>query len=338
MREMTADPAADPAADETPRPYRGTSHGQASGRTHSSIRGSGTRGRGARRRGARGPGPSKLVFRLRRAWASPAVRSALLVYLPLTLLALAGWRIAASDLWRERIASTITTGWERLAARPEFAIRGVEVRGASPPLAALIRDTLEVVPGTSSLMLDLDIVRQRIERLGPVERATVRFDPAGMLVVSVTERVPAALFRAADGRLVVIDDTGTEIGPAGSRAAHPSLPVVLGAGAPQHIAEVEAILDSAPELVPRLRALVRVGGRRWDLVLEDGRLVMLPERDFLGALEWLRVRELEERLLERDIAVVDLRVATRPVVRLTPRAIEALRVQRALSVSGGKDT
>ena len=293
---------------------------------------------GVSRARPRGPGPSKLAFRLRRAWASPAVRSALLVYLPLSLLALAGWRIAASDVWRERIGATVAATWERLAARPEFAVRGIEVEGAKPALAALIRETIGLTPGMSSLKLDLEALRTRIERLGPVESASVRFDPAGTLVVSVIERVPAALFRRGDGQLVVVDRAGVEIGPAASREAHPRLPVVLGEGAARHIPEVEAILESAPEIVPRLRALVRIGERRWDLVLEGGLLVMLPETGFLDALEWLRRRDREERLLARDIAVVDLRLVERPTVRSTPRALEALRIERALQASGGRDT
>ena len=45
----------------------------------------------------KGPGPSKLSYRLSRAWAKPILRNAVLVYLPLVLLAIAGWRVAAHD-------------------------------------------------------------------------------------------------------------------------------------------------------------------------------------------------------------------------------------------------
>jgi cell division protein FtsQ len=63
---------------------------------------------------------------------------------------------------------------------------------------------------------------------------------------------------------------------------------------------------------------VRVGGRRWNLRLDSGIDIALPEEDASGA--WHRLAELErsEGILERDIQMVDLRLPDRLVVRATP--------------------
>ena len=82
----------------------------------------------------KGPGPSKLSYRLSRAWAKPILRNAVLVYLPLVLLAIAGWRIAAHDGLRGMIEAKVVDLGEQFAARPEFAVRGVTVTGGSDEL------------------------------------------------------------------------------------------------------------------------------------------------------------------------------------------------------------
>lgn len=292
----------------------------------------------ARPEARRGPGPSKLSYRLARAWAKPMLRSAVLVYLPLLALAIAGWRVAAHDAWRGAIVAEALALVDSFVTRPEFAVRGVAVTGGSPKLNAEVRRALAVRPGMSSLRLDVEALRRRAEALGPVERATVRFDSEGTLRVTITERMPAALYRRIDGVLVLIDRTGVEIGPAGPRASHPDLPLILGEGAPGHISEVLTLLAAAPELAPRLRAAIRVGERRWDLALDRDMLIRLPEDGSLDALARIMALHYGEELLDRDLAVIDMRVPDRPALRMTPEAAETYQIRKAVTAIGGKET
>ena len=293
----------------------------------------------AARSGARpGPGPSKLSYRLARAWAKPRVRNAVLVYLPLAALALAGWRVAAHDAWRDAIRAEAAALVERVAARPEFAVRGVEVAGATAPLEAEVRGVVAVRPGMSSLRLDVERLRRRVEALGAVKRAAVRFDSRRVLRVSVVQRIPVAVFRRPDGVLVLVDGDGVEIGPAGERAAHPDLPLLLGAGAPAHVDEALGLLATAAEVAPRLRALVRVGERRWDMVLDRDMLVRLPAEDSLDALARVMALHYGEELLDRGLAVIDMRVPERPTLRMTPEAAETYQIRKAVTAIGGEET
>lgn len=286
----------------------------------------------------RGPGPSKFSYRLARAWAKPVLRGVVLVYLPLAALALAGWRVAAHDDWRGAIEAQARTLIDEIVSRPEFAVRGVEVIGGGPALKNEIRRVLAVRPGMSSLRLDVEALRRRVEALGAVERAGVRFDSEGTLRVAVTERTPAALFRRLDGVLVLVDRSGVEIGPAGPRADHPRLPLVLGEGATRQVAEVLRLLAAAPEIAPRLRAAVRVGQRRWDLVLDREMLIRLPAEDSLGALARVMALHYGEELLDRDLAVIDMRVPERPTLRMSPEAAETYQIRKAVTAIGGKET
>jgi cell division protein FtsQ len=279
-----------------------------------------------------------LRYRLSRAWAKPITRSAVLVYLPLVVLAIAGWRIAANDQWRGMIEDKVSEVIERIVARPEFAVRGVAVIGGSSELQATVRRTLAVQAGMPSMKLDIEELRLRVEGLGAVETATVQFDPQGTLRVAVVERIAAVLFRRADGVLVMLDEGGVEIGPAGPRANYPALPVILGAGAQDRVGEVIALIETAPDIVPRLRAFVSVGERRWDVVLDHDMLIKLPAEGSLEALSRIMALQYGEELLDRDIAVIDMRLPERPALRMTPEAAEIYQIRKAIAAIGGEDT
>ena len=286
----------------------------------------------------RGPGPSKLAYRIARAWAKPMLRGALLVYLPLALLAVAGWRVAANDAWRGAIEARARGLVNDIVSRPEFAVRGVSVSGGSPAVDEKVLGVLGVYPGMSSLRLDVEALRRRAEALGPVESATVRFDSEGTLRVAVTQRVPVALFRRVDDVMVLVDRNGVEIGPAGPRADYPHLPLLLGKGAPGHVAELLGLLAEAPEIVPRLRAAIRVGERRWDLALDRNMLIRLPAEGAQDALAQVMALQYGEELLDRDLAVIDMRVPSRPTLRLAPDAADTYQIRKAVTAIGGKRT
>lgn len=285
-----------------------------------------------------GPGPSKLRYRLTRAWAKPAVRNVAMVYLPLALVGLIGWRLAADDQIRMAVEVRATQIAERFAARPEFAVKGVQVRGASAGLRDAVVETVALAPGTSSLKLDLEAIRRNVEALGPVKSARVRLDPHGLLKVGVTERVARALWRNEAGGLVLIDAEGVIIGVVGERGDRADLPLILGEGARGRTAEVLGLIEAAPSLLPRIRAFVRVGQRRWDVVLARDVIVMLPERDAEEALARVIGLHIGEDLLDRDLAAIDMRLEGRPTLRLTPGALELYRLHKVAAAEAGEDT
>ncbi|MEM7498382.1 MAG: cell division protein FtsQ/DivIB [Pseudomonadota bacterium] len=294
----------------------------------------------ALRRGLRrapiGPGPSKLAYRLRRAWAKPTTRSAVLVYLPLALLGIVGWRVVADDTLRRAAEEGVVAGWEAIAARPEFALKGLVVTGAAPHLQAEVQRAIGLEAGATSLGVDVGALRERVTGIGGVADATVQIDPAGVLRVHIDPRPAVALWRDGAGHLFSVATDGTMVSPVLRRAAFPALPVLIGPRAEEAVAEALAILDGAPELRERLRAFVRVGERRWDLVLDRDLRIMLPAERPGEALARILAAKRDE-ILERDLAVIDLRLPDRPTLRLTPRAIEALRLAGVLAAQEGED-
>jgi cell division protein FtsQ len=62
-----------------------------------------------------------------------------------------------------------------------------------------------------------------------------------------------------------------------------SLPLVVGEGAEKKVKGFVDEIAAYPALAGKVRAYVRVGDRRWDLLLDNGVRIMLPETDPLKA-------------------------------------------------------
>ena len=86
------------------------------------------------------------------------------------------------------------------------------------------------------------------------------------------------VWRSAAG-LELLDQNGVRVAEVDSRLRRPDLPLIAGEGAEAHVPEALALLAETRPVAERLRGLVRVGERRWDLVLDRGQVVKLPEPD-----------------------------------------------------------
>lgn len=290
----------------------------------------------AQRRGP-GPGPSRIAYRLSRLWKKPLVRRAATA-LPVAAALLLVSQLAADPSVRGFFDRQRQAVVAALSSRPEFAVRGIRMAGASEPLSRVIEQTVALPTGASSLTLDVGAIQEKVASLGAVRSARVKLGPDGILLISVDERVPEALWRDGEDRLWLADRQGVAVGPAGPRADHPALPVVMGRGAQAAMAEALALFRAVPELRPRLRAFVRVGQRRWNVALDRGLTIMLPEQGAEAALARVMALHYGEELLDRDLAVVDMRLGARPTLRLTPEAMDVLRLRDATGPGRGKET
>jgi cell division protein FtsQ len=101
------------------------------------------------------------------------------------------------------------------------------------------------------------------------------------------------------------------------------LPLFVGAGAGVRAKEFLALLDRHPAVRARMRAAVLVAERRWNVVLDNGIDVRLPEDALTQALDRLVQLDRDKALLTRDIVAVDLRLPDRVTVRLSDDAYAA---------------
>lgn len=281
----------------------------------------------------RDPAPSRWAYRWHRLWLTPLFRATVRVGLPLAAMA------GAAALWlhdegrRADLRAVYDDLRGQFQNRPEFMVNLIAIEGASPVLAEAIRVGLALTLPRSSFDIDLAAARARVEMFDAVERAELRILSGGTLQVSVTERLPALVWRAPDG-VWLVDAGGHRVAQIGARSLRGDLPLIAGQGAADAAPEALALIAAAGPLVPRLRGLVRMGERRWDLVLDRDQRILLPEDTPVRALERLLALDQAEGILAKDITAVDLRNDRRPTLRLTSEAALTLR-QIRLAQTGG---
>ena len=275
----------------------------------------------------RDPAPSRLAYRLNRMMLRPIMRRLIHIGIPAFLAALVAGIWLSDETRRAHLTGGIDGIVDKVQHREAFMVKMMTIEGASPVVDKGLRAMLPVDLPASSFDIDLDTLRERVLKLDAVESVDLRIKPGGILSAVVTERVPVVMWRHARG-IELLDKTGHRVASATSREVRGDLPIVAGEGADRAAAEALALIDAAGPILPRLRGLERVGERRWDVVLDRGQRIKLPADGALQALERAIALDRAQDMLARDVTVVDLRHAARPVVRLGLEAQNAIRVAR----------
>jgi cell division protein FtsQ len=267
------------------------------------------------------PAPSRWSWRMQRLMLTPGFLLMLRAGLPFALtLAAATWWLSDPDN-QTAIRDTVADARAAIEQRPEFMVNLMAIDGGDAELAERVRTAVPLDFPISSFDLDPDAIRARILEMPPIKQASVRIRPGGVLQIDLTPRVPVAVWRRPEG-LSVIDDTGTQVATIDRRAMFPELPVIAGEKANAHVVEALDLIAAGAPLGDRLRGLVRLGERRWDVVLDRNQRILLPATGAVQALERVIALDGVEELLERDIARIDLRIAGRPTVRMNATATE----------------
>jgi len=202
-----------------------------------------------------------------------------------------------------------------------FRILTVALSGNAHVSREEVLRTAGVTARTSLPFLDVEDARERLKTNPWIADASVLKLYPGELQIGITEREPFAVWQQ-QGQLFVIAADGTVLEPyVAARLLR--LPLVVGRGADKRAREFLAALDSYPEIRDEVRASVLVGERRWNLRLRNGQDVRLPEVEPGRALERLADLDRDLKLTSRDVVAIDLRVADRVTVRLSPAAAQA---------------
>jgi cell division protein FtsQ len=279
------------------------------------------------------PAPSIWSYRVQRLWLTPLFRKVLRVGLPSFAVVFVVGIYVGDEARRTAMVEGLQELRQEIEARPEFRVNVLGIDGASDSLTEEIRGALALEFPVSSFDLDLAAMRQRVEALPAVAAADLRIQSGGYLAVRVTERVPALIWQTREGP-VLIDAEGHFVGTLRDRPDAAGLPLVGGDGADHVVSEALALHAAAAPLGDRLRGLVRMGERRWDVVLTDGRRILLPQEGAAQALDRALALDDATDILGRDVLRVDLRNPDRLTVQLTPEALDELRRLRALERGG----
>ncbi len=240
--------------------------------------------------------------------------SILLLAVTLGYGAIAGGHVAAVVDW-------VKDARDGAANAIGFRIAAISLTGPKEVSREEILTTAGVTGRASLLFLDADAARMRLLANPWIADAAVLKLYPDRLQITITERQAFALWQM-DGRVSVIASDGTVLEPF-VEDRYVGLPLVVGRGAERQAKDFLAIVDCYPDIRSVLRASVLVAERRWNLRLDNGIDVRLPEGNVEQALERLVMLDREKKLLSRDIVAVDLRLPDRASVRLSDAAAQA---------------
>ncbi len=263
----------------------------------------------------RDPAPSRLGYKFSRWMLSPFIKKLVFFGMPLVILLLPVFIFLKDQNNKNLVEEIVLDFYRKVIERPEFMLSALSIQGSSDSLNAEIREILGLNFPISSFDLDLADLRNRVLSLPPVETAEVRLEGGSILHVKVKEKVPALLLKDDTG-IHVLNKIGDYIRPLLSTEYGSKLPVITGEGAQKAAAEAFILFSALYDKLDEVRGLVLVGGRRWNIVLKSGQVIMLPEKKSEQAVQKILILDKAEKILSRDIAVIDFRLPYRITLRL----------------------
>jgi cell division protein FtsQ len=210
-----------------------------------------------------------------------------------------------------------------------FKVDNIMVEGREHADPQTLLALINVQKGDPLFSFDPAAAQDLISGIGWVRSARIERRWPGTIYIGLTERVPLALWQQ-DKKQVLLDTDGHSITSEGLKE-FAGLPVVIGEDAPAHAADLISSLKAEPSIAARLKAASRIGGRRWDLLMDNGVLVRLPEEDMPLALSTLARAQEQDAILQKPLESIDLREAGRLIVQTRPGAVEEYKA----SLTGG---
>lgn len=214
-----------------------------------------------------------------------------------------------------------------------LGIERITISGIAELSEAEVLHAAGIDPRVSLAFFDANEARTRLEAQPLIREASVRKLFPNEVAIQITEREPYALWQR-NGEISIIAADGTVIDRLrNARFAH--LPLVVGEGANEKARDYVAMLQEVGSLRIGIRGATLVSGRRWNMKLENGVDLRLPEIGAAEALKRLAKLDRDNRLLDRDILSVDLRQEDRVTVRLTEEAALARAEKAKTKKTGG---
>ncbi|MBL4693581.1 MAG: cell division protein FtsQ/DivIB [Magnetovibrio sp.] len=220
-----------------------------------------------------------------------------------------------------------------------FTLDEILVTGRSKTNRKDLLKALGIVRGAPLLAYDFETAKKRVEHLPWVRNVRIERRLPQTLRVHLIERQPIAIWQNK-GTFALVDEDGEVIANADVEQ-YSKLIQVVGADAPGRVGGLLELLATQPELKSQVLSAARIGGRRWDLRMENGIDVRLPEQDAPGALTRLAAFEIESGILGKDVKILDLRLPDRVIVRRAPKAVRKPAPRRSgagLAQGAGQET
>jgi cell division protein FtsQ len=213
-----------------------------------------------------------------------------------------------------------------------LVVENIEIFGNRFIIRRQIIEAMGDTTGLPIMEADLYQLSENIRVLPFVKKVSLKRIMPNKLQVAITEYEPEFLWQLK-GDIWLITKEGHKITNKNiGRFAH--FLHLVGENVPAALDEVMALRKISPEFFDRVKVINRISSRRWDVTLKNGVKIMLPEvraqvqkpeNNLIEVWKKLINFDKEKMLFERQILVIDLRLADKTILRLTPEAAKKRR-------------
>jgi cell division septal protein FtsQ len=155
-------------------------------------------------------------------------------------------------------------------------------------------------------------IKRKLENMSWVRSAVVSRKFPDTISVRIAERIPIAILQSKY-KLYLVDADGVVLKNDGIGNFN-NLPIVVGDGAEEEVSYLLKCLAQYPKIEKQLVFAVRIGKRRWNIKINRGITVKLPEKGILHAIGILAELSDKNGFFNPDIQSIDLRMLDRVVV------------------------
>jgi cell division protein FtsQ len=209
------------------------------------------------------------------------------------------------------------------ANRAGLSVDAIKITGHQRTTQAEVLTALGFEANPSIVSLDVEQARLNLLQLPWVASASVGKAYPSAVSVEILEKKAGAIWQNGT-QILALDDTGAAIGPA-RLAGDRALPAFVGEGADKAGLQFAALVrETAPAIADQVKVHVRIADRRWDLLMQNGVTVKLPEIAPEVALASLNEMQANTDVLGRDVTSIDLRIPGRATLALGETAMAAL--------------
>ena len=222
------------------------------------------------------------------------------------ILCVVAW-ILYSDVAKQEMLESVYDALAEIGC----TLDNIKITGNKHLTTDIIRASLSTDTGSPIFGIDIRNIKRKVEQNDWIKNVSVIRVLPNTIHINITEREPIAIWQNKQ-KLYLVDKEGHPIPVTNIGAFH--LLYVVGNDANIYAQDLLNKISTFPELAKQIVYASRLGGRRWDLGLEQNILVKMPEEDFDIAWEYLIKLNKKNKLFDSGIKVLDLRDSTKSYI------------------------
>lgn len=223
----------------------------------------------------------------------------------LAFLGLAGFATYNPDLLNEKFNHYI----DEFSSKLGISLKSIIVH-ESVHYCTSVKPLLEdIEPGISIFLVPIEEIKERLDHLDCTKNVLVRRQYPDSIIIEVEEKKPIAIWQNNQKFYYITEDG--QIMSIKTLNDLENFLVITGKNAPINAVDLVGFLEINQSVKSDVVSATWVGDRRWDIKMNTGMIVMLPEEN--PEIAWNKFTKIisSPSFIDKGYGIVDLRIAGR---------------------------